>query len=85
MVPEGADAVVRVEDTDRADSRVEVRSAVPEGANIRRAGEDIEAGARVLGPGRLIGPAELGVISSAALPRVECAVAAPGPGAGDGR
>ena len=74
MVPEGADAVVRVEDTDRADGRVEVRSAVPEGANIRRAGEDIEAGARVLGPGRLIGPAELGVISSAALPRVECAV-----------
>jgi molybdopterin molybdotransferase len=73
MVPEGADAVVRVEDTERADGRVEVRSAVPEGANIRRSGEDVEAGARILEPGQRIGPAELGVISSAPLPRVECA------------
>ena len=75
MVPEGADAVVRLEDTERGDGRVEVRVAVPEGGNIRRSGEDIEAGAQVLGPGRPIGPAELGVISSAARPRVACALA----------
>jgi molybdopterin molybdotransferase len=73
MVPEGADAVVRVEDTERRGGFVEVRVPVSEGANIRRAGEDIEAGARILESGRPIGPAELGVISSAPLPRVECA------------
>ncbi len=73
MLPEGADAVVRVEDTERGEGRVEIRAPAPEGSNIRRSGEDIEAGARILGPGRLIGPAELGVISSAPLPRVECA------------
>ncbi len=75
MVPEGADAVVRVEDTERRDDLIEVGVAVPEGSNIRRSGEDIEAGSRILEPGRLIGAAELGVISSAPLPRVECAVA----------
>ena len=38
MVPEGADAVVRVEDTERGDGRVEVRVPVPEASNIRRVG-----------------------------------------------
>jgi molybdopterin molybdotransferase len=73
LLPEGADAVVRVEDTGRSDGRVEVRAPVAEGSNVRRAGEDIEAGARILEHGRLIGPAELGVISSAPLARVEVA------------
>ncbi len=75
MIPGGADAVVRIEDTEAADGRVEVRVQVPEGNNIRRSGEDVEAGARVLGPGRPIGPVELGVISSAPLSRVVCALA----------
>ncbi len=75
MVPEGADTVVRVEDTVSGDGRVEVQVPIPEASNIRRSGEDIEAGARILEPGRLIGAAELGVISSAPMVRVECSVA----------
>jgi molybdopterin molybdotransferase len=73
MIPEGADAVVRIEDTDRRDGEVEVRVPVPEGDNIRRTGEDIEAGTRVLGPGQLIGAAEIGVISSSPRAEVACA------------
>ena len=73
MVPEGADAVIRVEDTASRDGAMEARAEVETGRNIRRAGEDIAAGERVLEPGTLIGPAELGVIGSAARPVVSCA------------
>jgi molybdopterin molybdotransferase len=72
VVPDGADAVVRVEDTDGAGERVEVREAVTEGANIRRAGEDIAEGDTVLEAGVEIGPAEAGVIASVDRPRVAC-------------
>ena len=73
MIPAGADAVVRVEDTERRGGEVEVRTQVPLGKNIRRAGEDIEAGVPVLGPGRLVGAAEIGVIASAPRAEVVCA------------
>ena len=55
MVPTGADAVIRVEDTDGGARAVAVRVAVEPGHNIRRAGEDIEAGrarARAPAPSR---------------------------------
>jgi molybdopterin molybdotransferase len=73
MVPGGADAVIRVEDTAARDGEVEARAEVEAGRNVRRAGEDIAAGERVLEPGSLVGPAELGVIGSAARPVVSCA------------
>lgn len=72
VAPEGADAVVPVERTGRRNGLVEVRDAVARGENIRRAGEDMAAGERVLEPGSLIGPAELGVIASASVPEVAC-------------
>ena len=51
MVPEGADAVVKIEDTtavktdsDKMESSVEIAVKVPLGANIRQVGCDIHAG-----------------------------------------
>ncbi|MGH2955323.1 MAG: molybdopterin molybdotransferase MoeA, partial [Solirubrobacterales bacterium] len=84
MVPEGADAVVRVEDTrpldaGRADATVAVGepvavlAEVDPGRDIRRSGEDVEPGTRLLEPGTEIGPAELGVIASVGLADVACA------------
>jgi molybdopterin molybdotransferase len=73
MVPQGADAVIRVEDTDGGSGRVEVRVAVDPGHDIRRAGEDIGAGDAVLGPGTELGPAELGVLASVGVGEVTCA------------
>lgn len=64
-IPEGADKVVKVEDT-RSDSDDEVlifRPEVPE-ENIRRAGEDIQKGMRVLSKGALVGPAEVGMMAA---------------------
>ena len=72
MVPSGADAVVRVEDTGRGEAAVEVRARVPAGANIRRAAEDVAEGEGVLAAGALIGPAEQGVLASAACPLPSC-------------
>jgi molybdopterin molybdotransferase len=72
VVPDGADAVVRIEDTDGGRERVAVRAAVEAGANIRRAGEDVAAGDLALEAGTEIGPAEIGVLAAVDRPRVAC-------------
>ncbi len=72
MIPVGADAVVRVEDTDEGSETVEVRAAAEPGANLRRAGEDLAAGAAVLAAGTELGPAALGVLTSVGLAEVAC-------------
>jgi molybdopterin molybdotransferase len=72
VLPAGADAVVRVEDTARDGAEVELRVAVESGANVRRAGEDMVAGQTVLEPGAELGPAELGVIAAAGRAAVAC-------------
>lgn len=72
MVPKGADAVLRVEDASLEGDRVLVEAEVEPGRDIRRAGEDIEAGETVLTAGTRIGPAELGVIVSLGCETVEC-------------
>ena len=74
VVPEGADAVVRVEDTDAGASTVEVQVRVDVGRDIRRAGEDIRAGETVIAAGTGLGPAELGVLASVGRGDVACAV-----------
>jgi molybdopterin molybdotransferase len=73
VVPEGAEAVVRVEDTSESDGRVEVRAEAVRGDNLRAPGEDVRAGQLVLSAGARLGPAELGVAVSAGLAEVPCA------------
>jgi molybdopterin molybdotransferase len=63
-LPKGADAVVMVEDTERAGPRVRIRRAVAAGDNIGRAGEDVPKGALVLEKGADIGPAEVGMLAA---------------------
>ena len=72
MVPAGADAVVRVEDIRGADGKVEVLAEAAGGANIRRAGEDVLAGDRLLEPGAVLGPVELGVLASVGRASILC-------------
>lgn len=69
-VPDGADAVVRVEDTDGHPREVMIKRAVEAGANIRRAGEDVRAGAVILRSGTRLGPAQLAVLASAGVAEV---------------
>ncbi len=63
-VPDGADAVVRAEDTAEAGSTVEIRAAVAAGKNVGRVGEDITAGSEVLPAGRRLRPEDAGLLSS---------------------
>lgn len=67
-LPEGADAVVRVEDTRAAGDTVEVRRTVAVGANMRHPGEDVRAGELVLDAGRTLRPADVGLAASLGLP-----------------
>lgn len=66
-LPQGADTVVRQEDTDGGATEVLILRDRDAGINWRRAGEDIARGERVLGAGTELGPAELGVLASLAV------------------
>ena len=74
MIPEGADAVVMQEQCEaNDDGTVTIRHAPPSGEWIRRAGEDIVAGAVILPAGTRLRSQELGLAASvglAALPVV---------------
>jgi molybdopterin molybdotransferase len=66
-LPDGADTVVRQEDTDLGAKRVTIVSDRDRGSNVRPAGEDIRRGATALAAGTVLGPAQLGVLASLAV------------------
>jgi len=66
-LPEGADTVVRQEDTDGGAEAVTITRDRDVGVNIRRTGEDIRRGTTVLTAGTELGPAHLGVLASLAV------------------
>lgn len=59
-LPEGADAVVMLEHTQRLGDEIEVLRAVAPGENILQAGEDVQAGEEVLSMGHRLRPTEIG-------------------------
>ena len=63
-LPDGADTVVRVEDTDGGSTAVTIRDSRDVGKNLRHRGEDINAGDIVLRAGAALGAAQLGVLAS---------------------
>jgi molybdopterin molybdotransferase len=70
-LPEGADAVVMVEDTERSvPSGVVIGRAVRPGDNVGPAGEDVAKGETALARGTVIGPAEAGMLAAVGLGRV---------------
>lgn len=63
-IPSGVDAVVMQEVSQVSGDSVLVRKAVHKGENVRRAGEDVEAGHMILKAGTLLTPARIGVLAS---------------------
>lgn len=61
-LPEGTEAVVRVEDTAESDGTVTVKVTVTAGQSLRAAGEDLRAGDEVLPAGTRIGAAQLAAL-----------------------
>lgn len=69
-MPDGADTVVRVEDTDNGAQVVTINRATPQGVAVRQAGEDLRRGEVVLGRGTLLRHADIGVLASIGRARV---------------
>ncbi len=68
-MPDGADAVVRVEDTEPGPSSVVINASVEVGTALRRAGGDVEAGVLVFEAGTRLSPPHLAVLSSLGVAR----------------
>jgi molybdopterin molybdotransferase len=64
VMPAGADTVVIQEVTKKDGTHVLVPPGQKAGQNVRAAGEDLKIGVPVLSPGRLLRPADLGLIAS---------------------
>ena len=71
-IPPGADTVVPFEDTDeverkaagRSPEEVAIQRGIPQGANVRRAAEDVPRGELILPKGTVLRPSEIGVLAS---------------------
>lgn len=71
-MPDGANAVVMVEDTSRSANFVSIKKAVRTWGNVGRAGEDIKKGEMVLSTEEVLTPGKVGVL--AALGLIKCNV-----------
>lgn len=69
-LPQGADSIVMVEDTQAEGQWVWVRKPVQVGENVRPAGEDVRRGQLVLRAGTVIRPQEMGMLAALGRPRV---------------
>ncbi|MEO1424065.1 MAG: gephyrin-like molybdotransferase Glp [Pseudomonadota bacterium] len=64
ILPPGVDTVVLQEDVEVAAGSVHFATGLKRGANCRKSGEDVDAGARVLAPGRRLQPQDLALCSA---------------------
>lgn len=69
-IPEGADVVVRYEDTSFTEEEVILYQAMASGSNIVRAGEDVRAGQIVMTRGDILNAARIGVLAGLGYERV---------------
>ncbi|AHF07750.1 molybdopterin molybdotransferase MoeA [Desulfitobacterium metallireducens] len=63
-IPQGANCVVRMEDTESQDDQVLIRQPVLPGANIVHQGEEIQKGEIILTPGSVLDPASIGLLAA---------------------
>ncbi len=70
-IPEGADAVVMVEDTNREKDVISVYGSVTPSENVMKKGADIRKGSTVLVKGQVLGSREIGVLAALGKARVE--------------
>ncbi len=63
MVPEGADAMVMIEDTEVLDDLILIQKPAAAGTNLIRTGEDVRPGEKVLSKGKRLTPQDIGVLA----------------------
>jgi molybdopterin molybdotransferase len=72
VVPEGADAVVPIEQSETAGDGLRVPETAA-GVNVRPRAGDVAAGDVVAGAGMLLGPAQIGALAACGIATVRCA------------
>ncbi|MEL1134258.1 gephyrin-like molybdotransferase Glp [Desulfitobacterium sp. THU1] len=70
-IPQGANCVVRQEDTEPLGDRVQINLPVRPGANVVYCGEETRKGDIVLATGELLSPAAVGLLASLGVEEVE--------------
>lgn len=70
-IPAGADTVIMQEQVRREGDTIYVGSGHQAGEHVRQSGEDIATGQAVLGCGRLLTPADLGLLASLGIAEVK--------------
>ncbi len=63
-MPEGADSVVMIEDTETEGERVRIRRVVSLGQHVRRAGEDVRPGVVIAQPGAVLRAPLVGMLAA---------------------
>jgi molybdopterin molybdotransferase len=71
VMPEGADAVMMVEDTEREGNEVKFFKSVTPASNVGKMGGDIKEGSVILKAGILLDAGKVGVLASQGLSRVK--------------
>ena len=71
VMPEGADSVIMVEDTEREENEVKVFKSITPGTNIGKMGGDIKAGVVILKAGIVLDAGKVGVIASQGLSKIK--------------
>lgn len=71
MLPDGADAVIMLEDTEMLETQIHAFRQVAPGENVIHKGEDLSRGEEALPPGRLLRAQELGLLASLGITDVE--------------
>ncbi len=69
-MPQGADAVVMVENTEEDGAEIKIFKPLHPWANTSRQGEDISTGSAVLSAGELLNPSRMGVLSALGMQKV---------------
>lgn len=63
-IPDGANVIIRYEDTEFDNKKVKIFTHLEENKNIIKMGEDLLKGQLALSKGTIIGPAEVGILST---------------------
>jgi molybdopterin molybdotransferase len=63
-IPEGADSVLKMEDTEKDGNKVKIKAEAQCGQDIRQAGEDVREGELVMPRGTIVRPAGIGMLAS---------------------
>jgi molybdenum cofactor synthesis domain-containing protein len=70
-IPEGADSVVMVEDTDKEAAELRVYRAVTKDGNVMKRGTDVKKGETALKAGQVLGASEIGVLAALGLTKAK--------------